>query len=60
MNDKDLMDVLKALTHLTAGLEEIGKKVPDESNQILLAVNGSLKAIVAVMERHRIPTEEKK
>jgi hypothetical protein len=53
MNDRDLADVLRALTHLSEAIEELGKKLPPGPTERLLKSHlGLSAAIMSIAKRH--------
>lgn len=53
MNDKDLADVLIALTHISEAIDELGKKLPDaRTARLLKSQVGLSAAIISIVKRH--------
>lgn len=59
MQDDDLMDLMRAITHLWAGVEALGAGLPPEQASRLQAVKeGVSTALTAILDRHDISTTE--
>lgn len=53
MTDKDLADVLRALTHLSEAIDELGKKLPPAlTARLLKSQLGLSAAIMSIAKRH--------
>lgn len=59
MDDEDLMDLMRAITHLWAGLDALSASLPpDKAPQLAAARAGVSGAMTSILNRHDISTTE--